>query len=548
MRYRLLYFVSAYLIHAFILTEVSHAQLLSPNGAFTLKNSYDDSVYLTGYYKDSLPDGVWTFYSYEQPFYFRTKYTYSRGLLNGEYLETIKGGTVISSGFYRDNRKHGTWKRYAYRGELIALETYRNDTLHGPYQKDGIYTTFTNGKMNGPVFFKDYFKGSNNYYSVDGQYEMDIRKGQWIFRRKNGNIDVVTYANDFLNGPFYTYTKWHTHYGFDSILEKGTYKNNLLDGPHTTYSYYYLAVPTAAHFFRLEDSFVNGMKNGHSILYHQNGAKMEEQQFENGKKIGVWYSRTDSGKLTTMHDYKDGNGYDSCIKWHYKYGFITEEYVQKKQFESGQYRKNYAGPGWPTKDTFYIAFGNRYFDHYEYQNSVVSEEYHYLNAKRNGRWYKKGVHDLEYKNGLVIKKTLPGLPREYFAEYGKQYFIEFAEDIDISGAITSEYAFNMEEPDPFSRRSLKTRYYPNFKHRVQDSVRLQKIVLESQGSDSLLAKGEVIFKCFVNAHGLLCSPILVKGLNPLNNAVALRAILNLSANSQEDAQVNAQWIYIRVRF
>lgn len=49
--------------------------------------------------------------------------------------------------------------------------------------------------------------------------------------------------------------------------------------------------------------YSNGVRNGHSIVKHPNGALYYHGEYKDDKPIGVWKYYDEKGKLTTEHDY-----------------------------------------------------------------------------------------------------------------------------------------------------------------------------------------------------------------------------------------------------
>lgn len=529
------------------------SQVIFSNGEFKLFYPRKDSIYLKGEYKDSHPHGKWTYFSDEVPFFFRTNYTYQNGMLNGEFIETMKGGIVLEQGTYINNKKHGTWCKYNFKGELNESITYKYDTLHGPFYNTNYTINFYNGTLHGHAVFLNH----TNYKRIEGNYQYGLREGKWIYHNRNGNFEVLNFVNDTLNGPYYIYNKTHSYYGFDSIIETGTYLNNKQHGLQTVKSCYYLAIPNKAHCFTIEKNFANGVQHGIQRRYKNKDILMSECNYVNGYRDGFCYEWTDSGVLTDLHLFAENEQYDSFIKWHYTLGIKREEYLKKKKYSPGQYHKIYrsAQQGWPATDSFYLHDGKRVFDHYTYgHKGQIIIEYHIVNGRKNGRWYKEGDYEFEYKDDILVKTISAGYLEDDFKYRWKKYFREFKFEeegdylVERTSADENTSYYQSLNPRFDTRYYTLTRQSKYLYTPISNDKYLKTYIFPNVLTDSLKLKGKVVFRCHVNAEGFLSSPILIQSLHPAYDAVALRAILMVSRNSRSNGMIIPYWTDVTIEF
>jgi len=83
-----------------------------------------------------------------------SKYGTRHNARHGAYESRYENGQLRSRGRYIADRKHGTWHDYGRKGRELAVKTYRNGVLDGPYRSyrspvEYVEGTFTNGKRTG---------------------------------------------------------------------------------------------------------------------------------------------------------------------------------------------------------------------------------------------------------------------------------------------------------------------------------------------------------------------------------------------------------------
>ncbi len=119
-------------------------------------------------------------------------------------------GSKMAEGFYTNQLKDSTWKYFDSKGNLSAIECYKNTKMHGIwktfYQADTAIaelTTYKDGKKNGP--WKQFFKSGKlkcaGFYfneNLDGEYigfnteGITLYKGQYIDGLREGLWEYFT--------------------------------------------------------------------------------------------------------------------------------------------------------------------------------------------------------------------------------------------------------------------------------------------------------------------------------------------------------------------
>ena len=461
---------------------------------------------MEGLYKDSLPHGVWTEYSDEQPFNFKTILTYQDGQLNGPYAMQLGVGTKVFTGTYSNNRKQGIWNHYAYDGSLLNFATYRNDTLDGPFKADRISGQYKNGQYDGEITFEP---REGSYLKVTGHYKQGRRHGKWTYISHRHRI-VLHFINDTANGPYYKYLLASERFS-DTIVETGTYKNNLQDGPFTTYNYNH----KNPDFRALESKNIAHFKNGKQLFpikqYFPNDSLMAIYGYDPATHSNLHCKWDQSGKLTEYVLRKDF--YDSGFTCRPDGQYAKTAFLNGKGLKN-RYLKIYNDSGilW-LSDSFYMKGKLAYFDHYQYQNGQTVNESHLVNGKRNGRWFDKSAHyDWVYQNNVPVSKK-GNLVFLNFETAWLEFFthMDDGDERDVQANITSRqepliYQFKQDFNKPLSRVE---KYYL-----YADSNARKNLVRDILINDTLHLHGEVIFSVYVTCYGELSAQKLIKGLHP----------------------------------
>jgi len=146
-----------------------------------------------GSYWKGKPDGEWLWY-YEKSKLHRREH-FSRGKLEGEYVEWDTAGVVIIEGTYSDNVKNGLWKFQM--NDHLEIGEY----LDG--EKNGVWKWYY-FNTDEPAFEGEYSLGvpigkhkmwyANGVIMEKGQYEGGLRSGDWTYFSDSGLLKMtVTY-------------------------------------------------------------------------------------------------------------------------------------------------------------------------------------------------------------------------------------------------------------------------------------------------------------------------------------------------------------------
>ena len=181
---------------------------------------------------------------------------------------------------------------------LIGCSNPEPLNFHLLEERDGVYyREDTNEIHSGPVFtlypdekFHIIFEEST---LKDGKLH-----GSYKSYYENGQIqEEKTYNNGVLDGPF-------KFYNLDGkIEEEGTMKSDKIYGYYKQYEYL-----NGDNYDKLsfEITLKNGIPNGPSKSYYENGQIQEEGTFKDDKKNGLWKSYHENGKVKLEEIYKDG--------------------------------------------------------------------------------------------------------------------------------------------------------------------------------------------------------------------------------------------------
>jgi uncharacterized protein len=161
-----------------------------------------------------------------------------------------------------------------------------------------------------------------------GYYIEGKKDGNWIICLSSGLImKLDTYDHGQRDGISLTLDK-KAH-----LVKQEFYKNNILHGQMITYASYG-DNPTAMVYYS------NGMKNGLSRTYYENGKIQEEAYFKNNVKNGLaqWYNN--SGKLMAIYNYNNGQ-FEGFQKTFYDNDSIQAVSGYSNNVLNGEYKEYY---------------------------------------------------------------------------------------------------------------------------------------------------------------------------------------------------------------
>lgn len=205
------------------------------------------------------------------------------------------------------NKKHSNFWRKDHEGHITESGYYKDGNLHGLFEtwrysgclRRSKQLNYRNGKMHGKCMIFD----------------------------SDGNLErIVYYKNGVLHGL-------EQFYHGKVLTSERHYKNGVLHGVSTQY---YNCKPITR-VKVVEDVFVDGIRHGRHMEWHQNGKLKIKGSYKQNKKHGLWLTWDNQGILELSETYQDGKLHGLCQQWP---SFGKYNYV-KFMFDQGDcYYKN----------------------------------------------------------------------------------------------------------------------------------------------------------------------------------------------------------------
>ena len=255
------------------------------------------------------------------------KKSYVNGKLHGENIKIYYDNEctkIMSIGNYKEGVLYGKYNEYDENNNLSILCEYTNNGL-----LDGIYSKYTNGKISYEITYELGVKNGATTYYYNNLNDINDEL--------NGRIQKIEmYKEDMLNGFITEYNVKSRNPLYDIH-----YVNGLKDGKSTIYIYdendnlinkieseykenkLYNGVENIYYDhknMKLKSSvtYVNGMKNGVSKKYYENGNVSYEINYENDVLNGISKSYDINGNITCEENYENGVLNGTLIKYIYK--------------------------------------------------------------------------------------------------------------------------------------------------------------------------------------------------------------------------------------
>jgi tetratricopeptide (TPR) repeat protein len=157
--------------------------------------------------------------------------------------------------------------------EILTVVTNKADIeKHGYKDLDKIIFIIT----------REYFKRPVELRNIPTVKQMERKTGKWYFKGSS-----IPYSGQFID------------YYFNGKKQgEGILKAGVLEGLRTVYnpdgtiSYY--------------ENYINGIENGESKEYFQNGELHQEGAYKNGKEDGLWKEWYSTGQLKRQTEFKEG--------------------------------------------------------------------------------------------------------------------------------------------------------------------------------------------------------------------------------------------------
>jgi len=289
-----------------------------PNGAYR-KWSITGFIAESGYYKDSLREGKWTFFAKERIPYMQG--SYENGLKQGKWTIFNESGKIIGEQFYRNDSAVGTWKKF-YNDVLVEENSCHSTNQTGYFQsfsnegKALIYQECRYGKLNG--IFMSYYPGGS--MRKIGRFENGLRNGLWVEYFASGKLRKIEHwiasmrngkwarfdetgkmlaKTEFIDGTgFFEDTSWQNNRIHGKIYTK------LREGEYLRVETYENGVKQSTADY-LKDSarplvlgfWKSGKKEGAWRIWYRNGVLKDSLNFKNGEPFGVQFHYDSAGRL-----------------------------------------------------------------------------------------------------------------------------------------------------------------------------------------------------------------------------------------------------------
>lgn len=386
-------------------------------------------------------EGEWLYY-YDNG-QLKEKVNYRNGKLNGKYLSWYDNGIQASAADYKDSYATGKAERWYYNGLARANEDYKESKLDGPasyYSFKGLLNSnvkYSQGKENGE--FRYYhtngkLSGITNYNNgvIEGKYKKYFysgalqsegsflkgqREGTWKELYENGKLkSEETYVNGLLEGPYKEY--------FDNgkLSQVATYVKGKVDGKIEDFdddgkkfseSTYDRGRLRDIKFLAKDGSEIinTTTRRGAANLtfYNPNGNKVSEGFFnKDGMRNGLTKYFYENGQLSSEQTYLEGDLH-GVKKSYYINGTLSEE-INYTNGEQDGYLKSYfqnkhqKSEGWVVKGLYqgehikYNMLGQLYNKAYYLNDEVHGySEYYHPDGRKD--------YEMKYENGWVERIT-----------------------------------------------------------------------------------------------------------------------------------------------
>ena len=193
------------------------------------------------------------------------KYNFMNGLKNGQYLSRFMNGKPVAEGYYANGVETGTWKYYYPEGSLQRVVRYtegETDSVKTYYHPHGAVSSRS-------LYKNDKRDGVSQYFSPHGTLLMEKRYEKDV---------LMAYRTLNATGAL---GEWINFSGNARIIVKYTNGNTALD-----------------------EEYVNGMRQGVSRDYFENGTLYQEFNFDQGLYQGHFEQHHLNGKLKESAEYK----------------------------------------------------------------------------------------------------------------------------------------------------------------------------------------------------------------------------------------------------
>lgn len=253
------------------------------------------------------------------------KTNFKDGILDGSHASFYDNeeNSKWEAGSHANGVRFGEWVEWHPNGEKKSTRNFFNDKLHGAasysYTSGGKQSTteYRNNDLHGP--YVSYFDNGDNSKQFEGQHTNNLRSGEWTEWHSNGKEkSFMNYVAGKLHGPAEQFHASGQKY------RKTNYKLDELHGPFTEY------YDNGDNSKRWEGTHRNNLRFGKWEEWHENGTKISEVIYRNGKMNGPasYFSSYDGGlRMTTV--YEDDQHHGPYVKYHFD-ATTKEEYGEHR--------------------------------------------------------------------------------------------------------------------------------------------------------------------------------------------------------------------------
>jgi len=231
---------------------------------------------------------------------------------------------------------------------------------------------------------------------------------KYCWQHRNYDIKENITTQYFENTPLLQNTLL-SYFSTEKELKKVNKKFNTLDyekynthlQPHGIEETYYPETKT----IKEKTTYINGVRNGLSKQYYDNGQLEIIINYKNGKKDGLseyWFK---SGKFSGIRNYKNGK-LDGLLEEWYENGILYGKGYYKNNKRDGLFETRYINGQLEDRINYKNGKFNGLFEEW-YDNGQLSLRCYYKNGKLNGlyeEWYETGDLAVQrnYKNGIQV--------------------------------------------------------------------------------------------------------------------------------------------------
>jgi antitoxin component YwqK of YwqJK toxin-antitoxin module len=286
----------------------------------------DGKIKKEGFYKNDLENGYFKDYDEEGNLISTSKYV--DGVLQEDVAELAKldikteyypNGKVKIMASYKDDVPEGVRREYDEEGNIVKGYLFHNGKVVG----EGI--TDEEGLRDGP--WKEYYP--NGAIKSVGTYDKGKRVGEWKFYHPDGQLEQIgSYNKDGkLDGT------WTWYYADGQLEREESYFNGMLDGHSIEYDELGNVIA--------EGDYIEDYRDGKWVFNY--GDHREEGEYLDGMRHGLWKSYYNNGQLSFEGEFIEDNPNGHHV-WYWPNGNKKKEGNYSMGLKDGEWTKyNYDG-------------------------------------------------------------------------------------------------------------------------------------------------------------------------------------------------------------